>query len=127
MPSSSKFPASAPYSAEVADPFTRLLTCIRGIRTQALTHIQQVLLPAELFLLPIFLYFFCRAIWLCSVGKRSIRKVQLCTKALGNELLHARKVPSEGSLILLALLLRGSQLLNRGANGCIKVSCPQML
>lgn len=120
MPSPSKSPASAPYSAEVADPFTRLLTCIRGIRTQVLTPIQQVLLPAELFLLPIFLYFFHRAI--CSVGKRSIRKVQLFTKALGNELLHARKVPSEGSLILLALLLRGSQLLNRGANGCIKVS-----
>ena len=122
MPSPSKSPASAPYSAEVADPFIRLLTCILGIRTQVLMHIQQVLLLAELFPPPLFLYFFRRPIWLCSVGKRSIRKTQLCTKALGNELLHARKVPSEGSLILLALLLRGSQLLSRGANGCVMVS-----
>lgn len=113
MPSPSISPASAPYSVEVADPFTRLLTCILGIQTQVLTHKQQMLLPAELFPLPIFLYFFRRPIWLCSVGKRSIRKMQLCTKSLGNELLHARKVPSEGSLILLALLLRGSQLLHR--------------
>lgn len=71
---------------------------------------------------PAFPYFFCRPIWPPKAVERSIRTTQLCTEALSNELLHARKIPSECSLILLALRLRGPQLLSRGANGCLKVS-----
>lgn len=67
---------------------------------------------------PAFPNFFCRPIWPPNAVERSIRTTQLCTEALSNELLHARKIPSECSLIRLALRLRGPQLLSRGANGC---------
>lgn len=94
----------------------------RASTTSALTYRGILPGPSPAHPLSAFPYFFCRPIWPPNAVERSIRTTQLCTEALSNELLHARKIPSECSLIWLALRLRGPQLLSRGANGCLKVS-----